>query len=68
MAETGAAPIDVSVLTERSFDFERGTVYIEGKKGHLDRIIPISPELAALMKEYLTRYKAFPSSQDMPKM
>ena len=63
MSETGAAPIEVSVLTERSFDFERNTVYVEGKKGHMDRIVPISPELAALMKEYLTRYKAFPSSQ-----
>jgi len=62
MAETGASPIETSILTERSYDFERNTVYIEGKKGHLDRIIPITEELSVLMKEYLTKYGSFPSS------
>jgi len=60
MAETGASPIETSILSERSFDFARNTVYIEGRKGHLDRILPLSPELSGLMKEFLTKYGKFP--------
>jgi integrase len=42
MSETGASPIEVSIMTEKNFDFERNTVFIEGRKGHLDRMVPIS--------------------------
>jgi integrase len=62
MAETGASPTEVENMTEKNFNFTRNKVYIEGRKGHLDRMVPISNELAALMKTYLTKYKRFPKS------
>jgi len=60
MSETGASPIEVSIMNESSFDFERNTVYIEGRKGHADRIVPIKTELSALMKLYFVKYDTFP--------
>ena len=60
MAETGASPIEVSIMNESSFDFERNTVYIEGHKGHADRIVPIKTELSALMKLYFVKYDTLP--------
>lgn len=65
MAETGASPIEVSIMSEKNFDFERWTVYIEGKKGHLDRVVPMSQELIALMRTYFAKYGRFPSSDKM---
>jgi len=62
LAETGASPIEASILKERNFDFDRNIVYIEGRKGHLDRIVPMTAELSALMKEYLAKYGKFPRS------
>lgn len=63
MAETGPSPKEVSIMSEKNFDFERNLVYIEGRKGHSDRIVPISNELAALMRTYLAKYKSFPSNE-----
>jgi len=65
MAETGASPVEVSIMLEKSFDFERYAVYIEGRKGHLDRVVPMSQELIALMRTYLVKYGRFPSGDKM---
>jgi len=60
MSETGPSPIEVSIMTEKNFDFERNTVFIEGRKGHLDRYVPMSQELSALMKTFFSKHKRFP--------
>ena len=65
LAETGCSPIEAACLTERDFDFERGVVYVKGRKGHLDRVIPMSPELTLLMKEFFAKYGAFPRADQM---
>jgi len=65
LAETGASPIEAACLTEKDFDFERGIVYITGRKGHLDRAVPMSGGLVALMKQYFQRYDRIPRSDQI---
>ena len=67
MSEVGASPIEVSIMDESSFDYERKLVYIKGMKGHLDRLVPINDEIMALMKLYFTEYQRFPSNVMMGK-
>lgn len=57
--------LSVIQFLERNFDFQRNIVYIEGRKGHLDRIVPMSSELSFLMKQYLIKYSKFPLSDKM---
>jgi len=65
MAQTGAIAMEVSIMTERSFDFERNQVFIKGCKGHKDRWVPMylfGSELPGLMQEFLNRYRGFPKN------
>jgi integrase len=63
LSETGLSPIECSILKEKDFDYDRKILYITGRKGHLDRTVPVNEELLSLIKLYFIQYKTFPRNQ-----
>jgi len=54
-------------MTEKTSTLKAAEFTLKGRNGHLDRMVPLSNELAALMKMYLAAYKRFPKSYKLSK-
>jgi integrase len=64
LSETGAMPTELHNVTLRDIDLDKGTIAIQGSKGHNSRIFKLKSETLAMLKTYLTKYN---SNQPFPK-
>jgi integrase/recombinase XerD len=48
---------EVVTLKTRSIDSKRMMIYVERAKGKKDRVVPLSPTLLVILREYWRRYK-----------
>jgi integrase len=72
LMETGVMPYELSNVTLRDIDLEKGTLSVQGFKGHASRIFKLKSETIAMLREYLAKHgfndKPFPDSEYMGKM
>jgi len=71
LMETGVMPHELANVTLRDIDLEKGTLNIQGFKGHASRMFKLKPETLAMLKWYLQTYsseKPFPKAIWMGKM
>ncbi len=54
---TGLRVSEVVKLTTRNVDSNRMAILVQQAKGKKDRIVPLSPVLLVMLREYATRYK-----------
>jgi len=71
LEETGAMPGELHNVTLRDLDLEKGTLAIQGLKGHASRIFKLKPKTIAMLKTYLNEHgnedPLFPNSKSMLK-
>jgi integrase len=69
LAETGVMPCELHNMTLRDIDLDRGTIAVQGFKGHASRMFKLKPETQAMLKMYLVKYgnekPLFPNSKSM---
>jgi integrase len=56
LMETGIMPFELSKLSRKNIDLDKGLLYVQGYKGHTSRTFKLSNETLAMLKEYLQRY------------
>lgn len=65
-------PFELCNVTSRDIDFEKGTLAVQGFKGHSSRLFKLKSETLAMLKEYLSKYgfseRPFPKSEYMGKI
>ena len=54
---SGLRVSEVVALKVRQIDSKRMCIYIEGAKGKKDRVVPLSPTLLIMLREYAREYK-----------
>jgi len=65
LAETGIIPYELSRVSLRDIDLERGLINVQGHKGHNSRIFKLKSETLAMLRAYLAKNQKeypFPSS------
>ena len=71
LMETGVMPFELSQVTERDIDLEKGVINVQGFKGHTSRSFKLKSDTVAMLKQYLQTYtcdKPFPNSLWIGKM
>jgi integrase len=71
LMETGIMPYELSRVSLKDIDLEKGTIVVRGYKGHNSRIFKLRTDTLAMLKEYVQRYyndKLFPDSMYIGKM
>jgi len=66
LAETGVMPFELSRISLRDIDTERGIVQVQGHKGHRSRVFKLKSETLAMLQTYLARNHRdypFPNSE-----
>jgi integrase len=64
LAETGAMPVELERPNiRRDVNLEKGTITIQGCKGHAGRILTLKPSLTAALRNYLAKYNKFPRAE-----
>ena len=66
LAETGIMPHELSRVSLRDVDLERGLLNVQGHKGHSSRVFKLKPQTLAMLKTYLAKNRKecpFPSSE-----
>lgn len=56
LSETGAMPNELFKTTPRDIDLEKGTLTIQGLKGHSSRIFKLKANTQAMLSLYLQKY------------
>jgi len=71
LLECGMMPYELSQVKLRDIDLERGTLSVQGFKGHTSRIFKLKASTLDMLRVYLERYREnerlFPSSEAMQK-
>jgi integrase len=71
LMETGVMPFELSQVTERDIDLEKGIINVQGFKGHTSRSFKLKSDTVAMLKQYLQTYtcdKPFPNPLWIGKM
>ena len=68
LMETGLMPYELSQVTQKDIDFERGILNATGYKGHASRTFKLTQETTAMLKQYFAKYTKFPKSEWMSKL
>lgn len=55
LAETGVMPVELSRVSVKDMDLEKGLLYVHGWKGHNSRVFKLKEKTLALLKTYLAR-------------
>ena len=66
LAETGVMPFELSRISLRDIDTERGVIQVQGHKGHNSRVFKLKSDTLAMLQTYLARNHGdypFPSSE-----
>ena len=66
LAETGVMPYELSKVTLKDIDLERGLLSVQGHKGHNSRVFKLKPETLAMLNTYLIKNQReypFPNSE-----
>ncbi len=62
LMETGLMPYELSQVTQRDIDLERGILNARGFKTHYSRTFKLTQETTAMLKAYFTKYQTLPTS------
>jgi integrase len=71
LMETGVMPFELSRVSLKDIDLDRGTLSVQGFKGHNSRAFKLKAETHAMLKEYIQMHYAefpFPDSNWMGKI
>jgi len=66
LAETGIMPHELSKVSLKDIDLERGLLNVQGYKGHNSRVFKLKAETVAMLKTYLTKnlkHHPFPKAE-----
>lgn len=71
LMETSVMPYELSQVSIKDIDLEKGILNVRGFKGHASRSFKLKSETVAMLKSYLQKYtsdKPFPNSEWIGKM